>query len=60
MKEFKVGERVVLEITETEKETCYGCFFFGNSGCEVWRKYPCSTSLRKDSKNVIFEEVKEE
>lgn len=27
MKEFKVGERVVLEITETEKETCYGCFF---------------------------------
>lgn len=29
MKEFKVGERVVLEITETEKETCYGCFFFG-------------------------------
>lgn len=28
MKEFKVGERVVLEITETEEETCYGCFFF--------------------------------
>lgn len=27
MKEFKVGERVVLEITETEEETCYGCFF---------------------------------
>ena len=35
MKELKVGERVVLEITETEKETCYGCFFFGNSACEV-------------------------
>lgn len=30
MKEFKVGERVVLKITETEEETCYGCFFFGN------------------------------
>lgn len=60
MKELKVGERVVLEITETEKETCYGCFFFGNSACEVWRKYPCSTSLRKDSKNIIFKEVKEE
>ena len=28
MKELKVGERVVLEITETEEETCYGCFFF--------------------------------
>ena len=59
MKEFKVGERVVLEITETEKETCYGCFFFGNSACEVWRKYPCGPKLRKDNKNVIFEEVKE-
>lgn len=34
MKELKVGERVVLEITETEEETCYGCFFFGNSACE--------------------------
>lgn len=60
MKELKVGERVVLEITETEKETCYGCFFFGNSACEVWRKYPCCPKLRKDSKNIIFEEVKEE
>ena len=59
MKELKVGERVVLEITETEEETCYGCFFFGNSACEVWRKYPCSPSLRKDNKNVIFKEVKE-
>jgi hypothetical protein len=28
MAELKVGERVVLEITETEEETCYGCFFF--------------------------------
>lgn len=37
MKEFKVGERVVLKITETEEETCYGCFFFGNSACEVWK-----------------------
>jgi hypothetical protein len=59
MKEFKVGERVVLKITETEEETCYGCFFFGNDACEVWRKYPCDIKLRKDNKNVIFEEVKE-
>lgn len=59
MKEFKVGERVVLKITETEKETCCGCFFLGNSACEVWRKYPCDLKLRKDNKNVIFKEVKE-
>lgn len=59
MEELKVGERVVLEITETEEETCYGCFFFGNSACEVWRKYPCGPILRKDNKSVIFEEVKE-
>ena len=59
MKELKVRERVVLEITETEEETCYGCFFFGNSACSVWKEYPCSPSLRKDNKNVIFKEVKE-
>lgn len=59
MVELLVLERVVLEITETEEETCHGCFFFGNSACEVWRKYPCSSKLRKDNKNVIFKEVKE-
>ena len=59
MVELKVGERVVLEITETEEETCYGCFFFCYCACEVWRKYPCGPKLRKDNKNVIFEEVKE-
>lgn len=59
MKGLKVGERVVLKITETEEETCYGCFFFGNSACEVWREYPCASKQRSDSKNVIFKEVKE-
>ena len=27
MKELKVGERVTLEVTETDKESCKGCFF---------------------------------
>ena len=27
MKELKVGERVNLEVTETDKESCKGCFF---------------------------------
>ena len=26
-KELKIGERIVLEITETETMTCSGCFF---------------------------------
>lgn len=59
MKEFKVGERVVLGIVVTETVTCAGCFFESKGACKVWRKYPCSPKLRKDNKNVIFEEVKE-
>lgn len=59
MAEFKVGERVVLDIVVTETVTCAGCFFESKGACEVWRKYPCGPKLRKDNKNVIFEEVKE-
>lgn len=61
MKELKVGERVVLEITETEEETCYGCCFFGNSACEVWRKYPCgppSPRLDAPSGNIPSDKQK--
>lgn len=65
-KELKVGEKIVLEITETETMTCKGCFFeskgcfFESKGaCEVWRKYPCARNNRSDQKNVIFKEVKE-
>lgn len=58
-KEIKVGERIVLEITETETMTCKGCFFESKGTCEVWRKYPCARNNRSDEKNVIFKEVKE-
>lgn len=37
MKELKVGERVTLEVTETDKESCKGCFFESNDACEVWK-----------------------
>jgi hypothetical protein len=60
MKELKVGERVVLDIVETETMTCEGCFFDSKDVCEVGRKYPCARKLRSDRKNVIFKEVKEE
>lgn len=59
MKEIKVGERVTLEVTETDKESCKGCFFESKGACEVWRKYPCASKQRSDRKNVIFKEVKE-
>lgn len=55
MEELKVGERVVLDIVVTETVTCAGCFFESKGACEVWRKYPCGSKLRKDNKNVIFE-----
>lgn len=35
MKELKVGERVVLDIVETETMTCEGCFFDSKDVCEV-------------------------
>lgn len=59
MKELKVGERVTLEVTETDKESCKGCFFDSKKFCEVWQQYPCSIKERSDHKNVIFKEVKE-
>ena len=58
-KELKIGERIVLEITETETMTCAGCFFESKGICGVWRKYPCASEKRSDQKNVIFKEVKE-
>lgn len=59
MEDLPVGAEVTLKVVETKEADCSGCFFFGNSACEVWRKYPCGPKLRKDNKNVIFEEVKE-
>ena len=59
MKEFKVEERIVLDIVVTETATCAGCFFESKGACEVWRKYPCASKERSDRKKVIFKEVKE-
>lgn len=58
MKELKVEERIILEITETETITCAGCFFESKGACEIWRKYPCASKERSDHKNVIFKKVK--
>lgn len=31
MKEIKVGEKITLEVIETDKESCKGCFFDSKS-----------------------------
>lgn len=59
MKELKVGEKVVLDIVETEITTCNGCFFDSKNVCEVGKKYPCAGKYRSDHKNIIFKQVKE-
>lgn len=53
MKELKVGERVVLEVVETETVACTGCFFDSKNICSVGLK--CAN--RSDGKNVIFKQV---
>ena len=50
MKELEVGERVTLEVTETDKESCKGCFFDSNKFVEVCQLYPCSIKERLDHK----------
>lgn len=58
MKEFKVGEQIILEAVETDKESCEGCFFNSKNECEVYREYPCSKKKRTDYRSIIFKEVK--
>lgn len=57
MEELKVGQKVTLEVAETNKASCNGCFFDSKGICEVWKKYPCSSKQRSDGKNIIFKKV---
>lgn len=52
-----VGERVTIEVVETETATCTGCFFDSKNICYAGLK--CAASNRSDGRNVIFKEVKE-
>lgn len=60
MKEFKVGEKIILEVTETEDVTCKGCFF-----CVLCRPLTvhcadlCMVVNPSRGKYIIFKEVKE-
>lgn len=57
MEELKVGQKVTLEVAETNKASCNGCFFDSKGICEVWKKYPCSSKQRSDGKNIIFKKA---
>lgn len=53
MKELKVGERVTLEVVESD--VCAGCFFENKEDmCNANFELPCGSKMRSDHKNVIF------
>lgn len=63
MKEFKVGDRFILEAVE--QDDCDGCFFLNDDTCHNptrndWADgFHCQSENRSDHKNVIFKKVKE-
>lgn len=57
MREFKVGERIILEVIETTCIACEDCFFAKE---EYACPDNCSSTERSDGKNVIFKEVKKQ
>lgn len=69
--EFQLGDRkfvieeevIVKEKSNCAEEYCIGCFFGDNNlQCEELQYYDlipqCTKNCRKDNKNVIFREVK--
>lgn len=59
MEEFKIGEKINLEVQEVENISCPSCFFWNKEiGC-TWSIPECISTLRSDGKNVIFKQVKE-
>lgn len=56
MREYKVGERIVIEVVEGNK--CEERFFATSTGaCIAYSNYPCAARSRKDHKNVIYKQV---
>ena len=58
MKEYKVGEKIILEVVEADENLidCEGCFFADDDIACVGG---CDSIGRSDHKNIIFKEVKE-
>jgi len=60
MKEYKVGEQIVLVVEEASNDDCLGCVFTVKNGgcCEPQVYGSCCARNRSDGKNVIFVEKK--
>ena len=61
MEDLPIGSEIVLKVVEIEKEECNGCFFneiSSNIYENVCGDFNCSSSTRKDVKNVQFRRVK--
>ena len=58
MKEYKIGEKISLEVVEADENLmdCEGCFFVDDDVACVGG---CCSADRSDHKNVIFKEVNE-
>lgn len=55
MKEYKVGQRIVLEVQENPDGKCGECFFVNLGFCACYQM--CLNDIRSDGKNVIFKEI---
>ena len=58
MKEYKIGEKISLEVVEADESLmdCEGCFFVDDDVACVGG---CCSADRSDHKNIIYKEVKE-
>ena len=62
MEDLPVGSQITLKVVEDKKGECNGCFFYEFASdiyADTCTGFKCSSTERKDGKNVIFKEVKE-
>ena len=62
MEDLPVGSEITLKVVEDKKGECNGCFFYEFASdiyADTCTGFKCSSTERKDGKNVIFKEVKE-
>ena len=61
MEDLPVGSEIILNVVETKKEQCNGCFFdeiCTNIYEKVCGNFKCYAGERKDGKEVQFKRVK--
>ena len=61
MEDLPIGSEIILNVVETEKAGCNGCFFdeiSRNSYENICKDICCAAINRKDKKNVQFIRIK--